>query len=139
MTSLRLRVVSQEQELVKCEATQITAPSETGEITILPGHAALVAKLQVGELTYVVGCTSTAIVISAGFLTVSRSGEVIVIVDSAVAARNISLQKAEAAVEAARRSLVSSDKRADLILAEASLRRAMLEVKVAQRTNRTKI
>ena len=139
MTGLHLRVVSQEQELVNSEVSQVTAPSEGGEITILPGHAALVAQLQVGELTYVASGKPTTIVVSAGFLSISRTDEVIVIVDSAVEERNISLQKAEEAVKAAQKSLVSSKERAELILAEASLRRAMLEVKVALRSKKTKI
>jgi F-type H+-transporting ATPase subunit epsilon len=139
MSDLRLRVVSQEEELVHTEASQITAPAIGGEITILPGHAALVTQLQVGELTYIAGDKTNTLVISTGFLSISRSNEVIVIVDSAVEERNISLQKAEAAVKAAQQSVVSSEKREDLIQAEASLRRAMLEVKVALRSKKTKI
>jgi len=137
MTSLHLRVVSQEQELVNCEAVQITAPAINGEVTILPGHAALVAELQVGVLTYVSRGKTASIVISAGFLTVSNTNQVIVIVDNAVDERSISLQKAEAAVKAAQKSLLSGEKKEELLLAEASLRRAMLEVKVAQRTKKT--
>ncbi|NCN83068.1 MAG: ATP synthase F1 subunit epsilon [Candidatus Pacebacteria bacterium] len=139
MSGLQLRVVSQEQELVNSEVSQVTAPSEGGEITILPGHAALVAQLQVGELTYVINNKPSTIVVSAGFLSVSRADEVIVIVDSAVDERNISLQKAEAAVKAAQQTVVSSKEREELIRAEASLRRAMLEVKVALRSKKTKI
>jgi len=139
MSTLSLRVVSQEQELIRCEATQVTAPSETGEITILPGHTALVTKLLVGELRYILDGKSHSIVTSDGFLSVSNADEVIVIVDSAVDERNISIEKAEAAVKAAQQSLVSSEKREELILAEASLRRALLEVKVAQRTKRTNL
>jgi len=139
MSTLSLRVVSQEQELIRCEATQVRAPSETGEITILPGHTALVTKLLVGELRYILDGKSHSIVTSDGFLSVSNADEVIVIVDSAVDERNISIEKAEAAVKAAQQSLVSSEKREELILAEASLRRALLEVKVAQRTKRTNL
>ncbi|NCN06493.1 MAG: ATP synthase F1 subunit epsilon [Candidatus Pacebacteria bacterium] len=139
MATLHLRIVSQEEELVNCQAEQVSAPSEHGEITILPGHTALVAKLQVGELNYTTKQKQESIVVSAGFLTVSRENEVIVIVDSAVSDRDISLQKAEAAVKAARESIVSSEKQEELVRAEAVLRKALLEIKVAQRTKKTKL
>ncbi|MDA1079456.1 MAG: ATP synthase F1 subunit epsilon [bacterium] len=139
MSGLLLRVVSQEEELVNAKVSQITAPAASGEITILPGHAALVTQLQLGELTYLEDGKPNTLVVSTGFLTISRANEVIVIVDTAVAERNISLQKAEAAVKAAEQSIVSSDKREDLIQAEASLRRALLEMKVALRSKKTKI
>jgi len=60
-------------------------------------------------------------------------------VDSAVEARAISLQKAEQAVQAAHETMSKTVDERELMMAEASLKRALLEIKVAQRTKHSRI
>ena len=54
-------------------------------------------------------------------------------VDSAKLARDISVQKAEEAIAAAKETMSISEDRRELLLAEASLKQALLEIKVAQK------
>lgn len=133
MQKLKLTVVSQERKLLETEAESVTAVTTQGEITVLARHIPLFTQLETGILRYTIGTTEHSIVASDGFLTVNPNNEVVVMVDSATLARDISVQKAEEAVAAAKETMKISEDRRELILAEASLKRAMLEIKVAQK------
>ena len=139
MPKLNLRVVSQERELITESVDSVTATTVDGEVTILAGHIPLFTKLQTGELVYRIDKTESSIVVSRGFLTVSPNNEVTIMADTAVHAREISEEKAQEAIAAANETLRTSDDQRERILAEASLRRALLEIKIAERTKRTRI
>jgi len=133
---LNITVISQEKLLDTAQADQLTAPTVEGEITVLPGHIPLFSRLQTGELSYKKAGEEVCFVISKGFLDVGPDNQITVLVDTAVDAREISLEKAEAAVRAAHETMVQSQDQHELMMAEASLRLALLEIKVAQKTKR---
>lgn len=139
MAKLALTVVSQEQEILRTDADSITTMTETGEVTLLPFHIPLFTQLQTGVLRYTNNDTEDQVIVSDGFLTLSPNNEVTVMVDSATHAREISVQKAEAAIAAAKKTMEQSTDRRELILAEASLKKALLEIRVAQKTKRASI
>lgn len=139
MPKLQLNVVSQEKALIDTHVDSVTAVTAAGEITILPGHIPLFTKLDTGELRYQENKTHHSIIISKGFLSISADGIVTVMADTAVAARDISIKQAEDAIKQAKETILSSEDRRERIMAEASLRRALLEIKVAQRTKHTRI
>ncbi|MCB9800699.1 MAG: ATP synthase F1 subunit epsilon [Pseudomonadales bacterium] len=133
MQKLKLTVVSQEKKLLETEVESVSAVTTQGEITVLARHIPLFTQLQTGELRYLEGDKEHSIVVSEGFLTVNPNNEVIVMVDTATLARDISVKQAEEAIAAAKETMKISEDRRELILAEASLKRAMLEIKVAQK------
>lgn len=134
---LHITIISQEKQLDTVDAEQVTATTSEGEITVLPGHIPLFAKLTTGELIYKNGTNESTYVVSKGFIDVSVDNQVTILVDAAVDAREISLEKAEAAVKAAHETMEQSEDRQELMMAEASLRLALLEIKVAQKTKHT--
>lgn len=133
---IHLTIVTQDKELVSTEIDSITAPTEEGEVTILPNHVPLFSKLKPGELIYRNGADTNSMVISKGFIDKGPDNKLMVIVDSAVHAREISLEKAQAAVKAAQESMSQNINQHEMMMAEASLRQALLEIKVAQKTKR---
>ena len=137
MQKLKLTVVSQEKKLLETEVESVSAMTTQGEITILARHIPLFTQLQTGELRYLEGEKEHSIIVSDGFLTMNPNNEVIVMVDTATLARDISVKQAEAAIEAAKETMKISEDRRELIMAEASLKRAMLEIKVAQKRGTT--
>ncbi len=140
MKQILLTVVSQEKQLLKTQVEQITAPTAMGEITILPEHIGLFSKLETGELRYLVAGVEESLVISDGFITVSPDSTVTVMVDAAKFARDISVQKAEEAVKAASEAIKASpEDRRELLMAEASLKRALLEIRIAQKSKKSAI
>lgn len=139
MAELKLQIVSQEKQLVNTTASKVTAPTTEGEITLLPYHIPLFTQLQTGVLLYTTDGVDHHFVVSEGFLTINPDNEVTVMVDSAVNERDISEEKAEEALKAAKETI--GDKTAserELIMAEAAMRRAMLEIRLAQQSKRSR-
>lgn len=139
LAKLQLHIVSQEKELEHAEADQLTLPTATGEITVLPGHIPLMSRLTPGIMEYRVGPQRHQLVISNGFINVGPNNKITILVDTAVLARDASESKAHAAIEAAQHTMASSADRRELLMAEASLKLAMLELKLAQKTKKAQI
>lgn len=136
---LTLRVISQERKLLEEVVDRVSLPSTQGEITILPKHAALLSEVDTGHLRFTKDNNEQSVVISKGFVDISPTGMVTVLVDSATHARDISVEKVQAAIKAAQETMTHSEDRRELLMAEASLKRAMLEMKIAQKTKKSGI
>jgi len=139
MAKLHLHVVSQEKELIHTTVESLTAMTIEGEVTILPGHIPLFTKLSPGELRFSSNQKEESIVVSQGFLTVSHDNSIIIMVDTAVHARDLSEQRAQQAIKQATETMKLSQDKRELLMAEASLKLAMLELRVAQKSRRTSI
>lgn len=136
---LKLIIVSEEKKLLEAEVDSITAMTTAGEITVLPDHIPLFSTLITGELTFRVANDEDSFVVNKGFIDIDGSNNVNVIVDTATSARDISEQKAKEAMEDAQRTIANSQDRQELLMAEASLKKAMLEIKVAQKSKKNTI
>jgi len=136
---LFINIISQDRQLDTSEADSLTAPTVEGEITVLPGHIPLLSRLQTGELHYTNNNETHSFVISKGFIDVGADNHITVLADTAVAEREISIEKAEEAIRAAQETMAKSVNEQELFMAEASLKRAFWEIKVAQKTKKTKI
>lgn len=137
MARLQLTIVSQERELVSTGVDRLTVPGSEGELTILPGHVPLVTRLVPGVIEYEADHRVQDFAVSRGFLTVSPDNEAIVMVDSAMDAREISASKAAEAVKRAQEAVTISEDRRERLKAEAELRYALLQLNLAERSKRT--
>jgi F-type H+-transporting ATPase subunit epsilon len=137
MKKFPLQIVSQEKELLSIEVESVSLPTIEGEITVLYKHIPLFAPLKTGQLIYRIKDEEKIVVVSEGFVNVTPDSGVIVMVDSGVLARDISLEKAQAAVKAAHETMEKTQDQRELLMAEASLRQAMMEIRVAQKTRKT--
>src|SRR3989338_5813133 len=84
--------------------------TESGEVTISPGHVSLVSNLRAGELRVKKLGVESFLVASTGFLEVRDGKEVVILADTAERVEELELEKIEAAKERARAML--SEKRA---------------------------
>lgn len=136
--TLKLRIVTQERELLETEAISVTAMTEAGEVTILPGHIPLFSTLATGELHYVLPDKQELefVAVSGGFLDVSPEGVVTILADHALRAGDIDVAAAEAAKLRAEEVMRDkADQRAsrDFQLAELELMRSINELNIARR------
>ncbi|MBU0576680.1 ATP synthase F1 subunit epsilon [Patescibacteria group bacterium] len=129
---LSLDVISQEQQLLSQEVDMVLVPSMTGQIGILPGHISLFASLEAGELILTSGTRNEVFAITGGFLDVNQN-QVTVLADSAIRAEDIDINKVEEAKKRAQEAMKDKSSEKDFKLAEADLRKAILELKVAKR------
>lgn len=128
---LLLKVLSQKEELLNLEVDAVTLPMFAGEATILPEHIPVFAQLKPGILKYQVNNQENFMVISRGFVDKDEKDTITVMVDNAVEERNIAAEKAQKAIKEAEQIISAPKSKRELILAEAALRQAMLELKLA--------
>lgn len=139
MAKLLLTVVSQERALLESSVDQITLPTVDGEITILPGHIPIVARLKTGEVLFSSEKKERSVAVSRGFATVAPNDHVTVMVDSAVEEREISLVEAEKAVKRAEEIIKLSGDQREKLKAEAELRFALLQLNIAERSKMNRV
>ena len=134
---LRLSVVTAEREVAARDDVQrLIVPTTEGQITVLPGHAALMASLDVGELVAVSAGEEEPMVVHGGFLRVLRD-EVTVLADAAERVDEIDEARAEAARERAAQRMAGggapTDGALDLARVRASMLRAQMRIRVRRK------
>src|ERR1041385_3040162 len=71
---LHLEVVTPERRVLSEPVNSVTVPGRSGEMQILPGHAALISELQTGVLAYNQDGTTFQLHVSGGFIEVNNDG-----------------------------------------------------------------
>lgn len=136
-----LEIVTPEKIIYKGDVDEIIVNTADGELGILPHHVNLFTKVMPGEVTLKVGKKEQFMAITGGFLEVS-SNKVTILADYAVHAEEINVQKALEAQKRAEELLKKKKEHIseeDFALAQAELRRSLLELNVAKRRRHTKI
>lgn len=129
---LHLEIITQERKVLEDEVDLVMAPGFDGQIGILPGHISLLTQLQPGEIYLLKGPSMTVLAVSGGLLDV-HDDLVSIMAESAVRADEIDIAKVEAAKRQAEESLKEKLSHEEFVVAEADLRKAVLELKVAQK------
>jgi F-type H+-transporting ATPase subunit epsilon len=132
MKRLKLVILTQESLVWEGEVDLLVAPGSEGQIGILPSHAAMLTKLDGGELYIIQGPKMDVLAISGGLLDV-HNDQITVMADSAVRAADIDIYKVEQAKKKAEEALKEKLSSREYALAEADLRKAVMELKVARR------
>ena len=133
---LLLDIVTPERLAFSEEVDSVVCPGVEGELGVLPHHAPLLTTLGVGELRIRRGGEEEFFAIAGGFLQV-RPDRVVVMAETADMASEIDLETAEEARREAERALAEGfEEPADLARARASLQRALLRIRVAERRRR---
>lgn len=132
-TQLQLEIVTQERHMLSVKCDAVSAPTVVGVVTILPHHLSLFTKLDAGELKYQRAGETIGLVISGGFMDVSGGHTVTILADSAIRSDRINIAKAEAAKKRAEKLLTEKRSRRDMLIVEADLRRAVMELRVAKK------
>ncbi len=127
--TMQVQVVSPERILWSGDADLVTARTvEGGDITFLTGHAPFVGALQTCKVTIrPADGTDTHFAVHGGFVEVSHD-HVSLLTDVAEAADSVDIERAHAAVAAAKAALQQQPNDAEAVQA---LRRAELRLEVA--------
>ena len=130
----KLEIVTVERLLYEDDVDMVVAPGSEGVLGILPNHAPLLTALTHGELIVRKdGEPEQAFAIGGGYMDV-QPNKVTVLADVAERADEINVERAMEARDRAQREIeeggLSID---DLLRAEASLRRALLRLKIAEK------
>jgi F-type H+-transporting ATPase subunit epsilon len=127
-----LEVTTPERRVLAETVDEVILPGTDGYLGVLPGHAPLLTGLNAGAVEYRVGKRTHYIAVSAGFAEVLRN-RVSILADTAERAEEIDVDRAERSKERAEKALARHDPDADVVEAEARLRRAIARIQVRRR------
>ncbi len=114
----------------RVETGEITLPGEQGEFMVLPGHAPLIATLDLGVVKAKVSGADHLFSINGGIVRVLEN-EVLVLTRTAESADDIDRERAEAAKKRAEGRLQGPRDKINVARAEAALRRAVTRLKAS--------
>ncbi|HEY51322.1 MAG TPA: F0F1 ATP synthase subunit epsilon [Dehalococcoidia bacterium] len=138
MPGIRLDIVTAERMVYSDDVDMVVAPGSEGQLGILPHHTPLMTALLPGELRIKRGGEELLLAITGGFLEV-RPDKVVILADAAERAEEIDVSRAEAARKRAQERLTQQRELGiDGARAEASLRRSLARLKVAEMARRRK-
>ena len=130
---IRVDIVTAERLVFSEDADIVMVPGVEGELGILPHHAPIMTMIKPGEVLVRKGTEEYSLAVSGGFLEV-KPDHITILADAAERADEIDIARAEAAKKRAEESLKGRTTAVtDLANAEASLRRALARIKVAEK------
>ena len=131
---LTLEIATPTRLAVAETVDEIVIPGSQGYFGVLPGHAAFLTTLGVGELMYRMGRDEHYLAVAGGFAEV-RNDKVIVLADTAERPEEIDRTRAERARERAERRLAGRvEEEVDYERALAALARALARLLTAGRS-----
>lgn len=133
MSKLTLQIVTPESEILNEQVDEVVLPSQNGSMGVLPGHAPLMALMDVGAVEYRQDGERNVFSVAGGFAEVLRDS-VKVLANTCESATEIDVERAQrskAKGEAKLKSLEGSD--AAFKLAEYRIRKAINRIDIAQR------
>jgi F-type H+-transporting ATPase subunit epsilon len=133
MPKLHYKIVTPERLLKEGEASALTATTESGEITVLPGHIALATLLKPGEMRIRNDREESLLAVAGGLLEVLPGNEVVILAEEAYMSDELELSLIEEAKKKAEDALKNVRNREDVGFADAaaSLERELAKYRVA--------
>jgi len=134
LNKLELQIVTPERRVLAEEVDEVVLPSVEGYFGVRPGHAPLLARLGVGQLSCNQGKDVKLMAISGGFAEVLRTG-VTVLAVTCEPVDEIDVDRAKQAQQRAEERLESDHAEVDFRRAEASLARALNRISASSRSH----
>ena len=131
-TSLTLEIVTPDRALVTEQVDEVELPGSAGYFGVLPGHAPLLASLQVGELWYRKGQEKYYLAVAFGFVEVLPD-KVTVLAQIAERAEDIDLRRAEQAKARAEERMAGGNPDIDFERARVAMMKSLIRLQVASR------
>jgi len=128
--NLLFEIITPEKVIYKDEVNEITAPTVTGEITILPNHVNLLTQITPGELIVKKGNNLQHLAVTGGFLEI-QNNKVSVLAEYAIKAQDIEVARATEAKKRAEKIMSEKSTDNEIRIAQAEMIKAILELKIA--------
>jgi len=137
---INFKIATPEKVVYEDTIFQVSIPTTSGEITVLPNHIPLVSVLVAGELKIKDKEGEHAIALAGGFLEVRGNNEIIILTDNAERAEEIDLERAEEARKRAEEEMEQAKSREDVDFArlQAVIDREMNRVRVGKKYKNVK-
>jgi F-type H+-transporting ATPase subunit epsilon len=140
--SIELIIVTPERQLLRETVVEVTLPGAEGQLGVLPGHAALITELGIGELSYEIKGSgeSVPVAVISGFAEV-LGDRVTVLAETAERPEEIDISRAEEAKKRAEQRLAAaaSDPNIDWGRAAVALQRSLIRIQVARKGHSVRV
>ncbi|KAF1013106.1 MAG: F0F1 ATP synthase subunit epsilon [Burkholderia sp.] len=133
MATIKVDVVSAEEEIFSGQAKFVALPGESGALGILPGHTPLITRIYPGAVRIESEGGQEEFVFVAGGILEVQPGTVTVLADTAIRGRDLDAAKAEKAKRRAKETLQNAQSNIDLARAQSELVTAMAQLEAIQR------
>lgn len=135
MSTMQFKIATPESVVYEDEINQISIPTTTGEITVLPGHIPLVSILQAGELKINDKEGDHTFAVAGGFVEVRGPKEVIILANNVERAEEIDIERAQEARKRAEKEIEEAKNRQDVDFArlQAVIDREMNRIRVGKK------
>ena len=132
MPTLNLKIITPRKVVFEGEVLSVTAPSSTGEITILPYHTNLLSLLVEGILKIKEKDKEEFLAIGGGYLQ-TDGREVVVLVSRAYGQDEINAEEIKKAIDQAKKILSQTKEESQRKEASAILRRSIIDLKLLKK------
>src|ERR1700761_686081 len=138
MATIKVDVVSAEEEIFSGQAKFVALPGEAGELGILPGHTPLITRIRPGAVRIEAEDGSEEFVFVAGGILEIQPGHVTVLADTAIRGTDLDEAKAQDAKRAAQELLQNQSSDLDLARAQSELAVATAQLAAIARLRKKK-
>ena len=121
MATIKVDVVSAEEQIFSGQAKFVALPGEAGELGILPGHTPLITRIRPGAVRVEAENGEEEFVFVAGGILEVQPGAVTVLADTAIRGKDLDEAKAEQARKRAEEALQTSGSNIEYATAQAEL------------------
>ena len=132
--TIRVNVVSAEEEIFSGEAEFVALPGETGELGIYPKHTPLITRIRPGAVRIKVAeqAEDEFVFVAGGILEVQPNA-VTVLADTAIRGHDLDEAKANEAKRLAEEALANKESNVDYAAAQAELAEAIAQLAAIQK------
>jgi len=121
MATIKVDVVSAEEQIFSGMAKFVALPGETGELGILPGHTPLITRIRPGAVRIEAENGEEEFVFVAGGILEVQPGAVTVLADTAIRGQDLDEAKADQARKQAEEAMQNSGSNIEYATAQAEL------------------
>lgn len=138
MATIKVDVVSAEEQIFSGQAQFVALPGEEGELGILPGHVPLLTRIRPGAVRIELEGGAEEFIFVAGGILEVQPGVVTVLADTAIRGQDLDQAKAEQARRAAEEALQNTGSNVEYATAQAELACAAAQLAAIQRLRRNR-
>ena len=131
--TMRLDIVSAEEELFSAEVQMVYAPAEMGEVGITPKHTPLLTKLKAGDVRAQISDSETKIFFISGGILESQPNAVTILSDTAIRESDLDEDRAKKSELAAKKAMENSNSDMDLVKAKTELAQAAAQLRLIKK------
>ena len=132
-TTIKLDIVSAEEELFSAQVQMVFAPAMMGEVGISPKHTPLMTMLKAGDVRAQISETETKTFFISGGLLEIQPNSVTILSDTAIREDDLDEERAKEAESKAREAMENSGSDMDLVKAKTELAQAAAQLKLIKK------